>query len=118
MLLAHGSELICLMLPSQRLNNGIKVALHNLIELVESQVDAMIGHASLRVVIGANSVRSIARPHQGAPLSGLRSCRLLLGRIEKLRLQQRHGSGSILMLRSFVLTFHHDAGRNVRQTYR
>ncbi len=66
----------------------VEPALEDLVELVERQVDAVIRDAPLRVVVGADALRAVARADEQLALLGL--FRLLLGDlcIQQARLQQ------------------------------
>lgn len=44
----------------KRGQNFIKVAVHNRTKLVERQIDAVVGDAALRVVVGANAFAAVA----------------------------------------------------------
>ena len=47
------------MLLDQRVEEMVEAALHDLVELVERQVDAVIGDAVLRVVVGADAFGTV-----------------------------------------------------------
>src|SRR5262249_7630339 len=67
---------------------------------------------------GANAFRAVAAADLQPPRLGLRTLlSLLLGR-EQTRFQQRHGARAVLVLRAFILAFHHDAARQVRDAHR
>ena len=53
---SHFSEQIGLMLMNQRFNHGRQFALNDFIQLVKCQVNAVIGHPALGIVVGANSL--------------------------------------------------------------
>lgn len=55
-----------------RLNQHVEFALHRLIQTVERQVDAVVGHAALREVIGAIAVAAVAAAQQVAARGGFR----------------------------------------------
>ena len=44
----------------QRTNQLIEVAVHDIVELVEREIDAMVGDSALRKIIGANTFGAIA----------------------------------------------------------
>src|SRR5699024_9391908 len=65
-------QLLRLGFVDQRLDNLVQAAaVHHLAELVQRQVDAVIGDATLGVVVGANPLAAIAGTDQRAPLVGL-----------------------------------------------
>ena len=77
----------------------------------------MIGYPPLWIVIGADSLGTIATTHQVAA-----RIRNFLSRSGFLRavefcLQQRHRLGAVLVLGALVLTLHHDAGGNMGQAH-
>ena len=51
------------MLLHQGFHHGTQVALYDLIELVQGKVDAMVGNAPLRKVVGPDALGSIAGTH-------------------------------------------------------
>ena len=58
----------------QRANELVEVAVHDIVELVEGQIDAMVGDAALRKIVRANALGAIARADlQFARLRLLRS---------------------------------------------
>ena len=92
-------------------------AVHDLLQLVERQIDAVIGDAALRKVVGADALGAIAAAHLQAPRLRLRAVLLLLLGGQQARLQQRHGARAVLVLGALVLAFHHDAARQVRDAH-
>src|SRR5699024_8776327 len=63
---AEGGQLFGLVLGKQRVDDGIELAGHDVVELVQRQIDAMIGDSALRKVIGANALRPVATADQFA----------------------------------------------------
>ncbi len=57
----------------ERLHQLVDLALHDLVELVERQVDPMVGDPALRKVIGAYAFRAVAG--SDLELAGLRLVR-------------------------------------------
>ncbi len=76
-LVVQGRELIRLVLIDQRLHHLVEAAFEDFIELVQRQIDAVIGHATLWKVVGTNAFLAIARTHQELAL--LRLFRGLFG---------------------------------------
>ena len=48
---------------AERFDDFVEVSLHNRIELVEGQVNPVVGDAVLRIVVGTNSPRAVAGAH-------------------------------------------------------
>ena len=87
-----------------------RVAVHDVVELVERQIDAVIGDAALRKIIGADALGAVARADLELARLRLRT-RLFLALVrEQPRLQERQRARAILVLRALVLAFDHDAG--------
>src|ERR1035437_9603212 len=57
-------HLFALVVSDQRVEDGIHFALHHEIELMECQADAVVAHAVLRKVVGADFLAAVARAHQ------------------------------------------------------
>src|SRR5450756_12963 len=57
-----------LVMCDQRVEDGIHFALHHEIELMERQADAVIAHAILREVVGADFLAAVARTHHALAL--------------------------------------------------
>src|ERR1700704_3073830 len=64
-LLGNGSELFGLMLGEQRLCKLREVAVHDVVDLIEREPDAMIGHPPLREIVGADALGAVARADEG-----------------------------------------------------
>src|SRR5689334_15491520 len=101
---SFGGEQSRLVLCGERLDDlAERFALHDLRQLVERQVDAVIGHATLREIIGANALGAIARADLLLALRRARGIEPLLFSIIDARAQDVHGAGAVLMLRAGVL---------------
>src|SRR5438045_1513997 len=70
-------ELLGLMFGRQRPGDLVQVAVHDRVDLVEREIDTVIGHAPLREVVGADPVRAVARADE-ALAGGSLLVRLLL----------------------------------------
>ena len=77
----------------------------------------MIGHASLREVVGSDAFGPVAGSHQAFADLRLLGELFLLRDVEQFRLEQRHGAGTVFVLRALVLTLDHQTAREVRQAY-
>jgi hypothetical protein len=60
------------MLGSQRLRQFLYVAVHDGVDPIQREVDAVIGDAPLREVVGADALAAIARPDQALARARLR----------------------------------------------
>ena len=59
-------ELFGLVFLIERPNQLIEIAVHDVVELVEREIDAMIGDAPLRKIVGADALGAVARARPGA----------------------------------------------------
>src|SRR5262245_33957265 len=107
-------ELLRAVLLLERIDELVQVAVHHIRQLVEREVDAMVRDASLRKVVGADALRTVAASHLQHAGLRLRGLLLLLFRGEQACLQQRHRTRAVLVLRALILALDHDAGRKVR----
>ena len=101
------------MLCRQRIGQLVELAVHDEADLVKRQVDAMVGDASLRKVVGADALGTVARADQGfarGRFLHLRCTALLV-----LDARGQHGKRAILVLvlRAAVLAFGNNAGGQV-----
>src|SRR5690606_42065700 len=110
---AKRCELIGAVLVRERAYDLFEIALHDRVELVERELDAVIGQAALRKVVRADALGPVARADKAAPpLGRLRAPLRLLG-VAQPRVQQRERARTILVLRALVLALDDDTGRNV-----
>ena len=87
-------------------------------QAVQRQVDAVIGHAPLREIVGPDPLRTIARPdHRLARRPTARRQPLALGLVQP-RAQHLQRLGLVLVLRFLVLLDHHQPGRQMRDPHR
>src|SRR5690606_17905288 len=111
--LRQARQLLGLEFLAQGPDDIVEVALKDLVELVESEVDAVIGDPPLGIVVGADALGAVAAADEApAGLGLLLRRRVLLGGLQP-GLQQCHGAGAVLVLGALVLAFHHDAGGQV-----
>ena len=87
----------------QILNQFIHVTEHDLIQLVQRQIDAVIREAVLRKVIRPNPLAAIAGTNQRASLFSPFRLRLLLFHFQQPTSQNPHRFGTVFMLAFFVL---------------
>src|SRR5262245_30055659 len=72
-------ELLGLVLGGERVEDLVQLAVHDAVDLVEREVDAVIGDAALREVVGADALGAVARADEAlARRGGLRRLLLLL----------------------------------------
>jgi hypothetical protein len=103
----------------RRSTRSIEVALDDVGQVVEGEpFDAMVGHAALREVVGADAFRAIAGTDLEAARLARRGGLLRLFGVEQPRVQQRHRARAVLVLAALVLAFDHDAGRQMRDAHR
>jgi methyl-accepting chemotaxis protein len=96
------------------------VAVHDRrVDLVQRQVDAVVGDAALRKVVGADALGAVAAADQALArvrrswLSRRAVCASLMRAAAR-----RHGLCLVAVLRAVVLAFDDDAGRQVRDAHR
>src|SRR5581483_1731000 len=110
-------ELLGLVLGHQARGELVEVAVHDGVDLVERETDAVVGHAPLREVVRADALGAVARSDQRLARGGFLG--LLLTRLLVLDARGEHGERLllVLVLRARVLAFHHDAGGQVRDAH-
>src|SRR5436190_3000919 len=115
---SSGTKLLLYVGELQRLDDRLEVAIHHAREIVRRESDAMIGDATLRVVVGADLRRAVA----GADLrlAQLGSLRLLLAHpeIEQSRAKDFHRLELVLQLRLLILLRDDQPRREVRDAHR
>src|SRR3989441_1756164 len=92
----------------------VEFAVHHFIDVVGGEVNAVIGDAILREVVGAHLLRAITGPDLRPPF--LRARSLLLGdhAVQQPRTQDLEGLDLVLQLRLLILTLHLEPGRQMR----
>src|SRR5690606_9763860 len=109
-------KLLRLVLRAQRLDELVQLAVHDAIDLVEGEVDAVVGHPALRKVVRADALRAVTRADERlARGSGLR---LLLAHLLVADSRRQHPERllAVLVLRARVLALDHDPGGQVRHS--
>src|SRR5688500_18048431 len=116
--LADRREQPRLVLGSQRAGDLPQVAVHDRVDPVQREVDAMVGDAPLREVVGADAVGTIAGADEALPLARLLRVRLALLLVLDARGEHTPGLLAVLVLAPRVLALDHDAGRKVGEAHR
>src|SRR5205814_2261527 len=102
MLTLNLPELLSTIVFDQCRGHGREVAQDNPVEVVKRQPDPVIGYSVLREVVGADTLRTIARADQRAALFGAVRVRLFLHLLEDPGLQESHRLGLVLVLAPLV----------------
>src|SRR5205823_13822105 len=92
------------------------VAGDDIIELVEREIDAVIGEAILGKVVGADAIAAVAAADKRAPLLGPLPMDFLLLHFVKPAAEDAHGPLAVLVLAALILAFHLETGRDVADT--
>jgi hypothetical protein len=111
-------EQLGLMLCGKRRADFVEIPVHDVVDLVEREIDAVVGHAALREVVGADAIRPVARADEALPLRGLFLGRLLHLLLLDARGEHAPGLLAVLVLAAAVLALDHDARRKVREPHR
>src|SRR5712664_360040 len=117
-LIGERSELLCLVLGEQRLRQLGKIAVHDVVDLVEGETDAVVGDPSLRKIIGADALGTVARADQGFARRGFLLLLLASLLVLDARREHRERLFLVLVLRARVLALHHDSGGKMRDSHR
>src|SRR5579862_1656836 len=106
-------QLFGLMFLVQGTDELIEIAVHDIVQFIEREVDAVVGYPSLRKIIRANALGAIARAD--LKLARLRLLTLLLFSLlgQQPSFEQRQCARAVLMLRALVLALDHDTGRQM-----
>src|SRR5580692_4723247 len=91
-------QLFGLMFLIERAHQLIEVAVHHVIELVQGESDARVGHGALRKVVGAYALGAIAGPVLKFARLRLGTLLLFAFRGQQLGFEQGHGARTILVL--------------------
>src|SRR5262245_46165911 len=112
-------EQLGMMLRDQRLDQLLeRRPLHHQLELVEREIDAVVGHPPLWEIIGPDALRAIARADlttTNCRSFGIKPVPLTLIQLGSQDLQRL---GLVLVLRFLVLLADHDAGRQMGDPHR
>ncbi len=89
-------------------------AFHDRLDLVEREIDAVVGHTPLREIVGADALGTIARADLVLAGSGARIRDALALHIEEARAQDIHGPRAVLVLRALLLHQHRETRGDMR----
>src|SRR3982751_4770968 len=87
-LIPEARELLGLVLVGEGGSDLRQVAVHDRVDLVQREIDAMVGHAALRKVVGADAIGAVARADEALALGSF--LRLLLARLLVLDARGEH----------------------------
>ena len=96
----------------------LNIAVHEGRKVVDRVVDAVVGDTPLRVVVGADLGRAVARRDHRLTLRGDLVEVLRVLEVEDARAELLERLVEVLELRLLVLALHDDTGRNVREANR
>src|SRR5262245_1105324 len=96
-------QLLCLVISRQRVDNRLQLAVHDEIELVQSQADAMIRDAVLWEIVGPDLFTAVPAAYLAAPFRTQRGLLLLQLHLVQPRAKHALGLGAILDLALLVL---------------
>src|SRR5436190_14286525 len=91
-------ELLGLKFLSECDDELVEIAVHDRVDFVQRQIDAVIGDAALRKVVRANALAAIARADQALSMRGLFLLTLLAFFFGEARGEHRHRLCAIAML--------------------
>src|SRR5438876_6195682 len=99
---SSGAQRLGLLFGRERVDQRIERAVEHLVELMEREIDAMVGDARLRKVVGADALGAVARADHRTPRLG--DLRLLLRTriVQQPRAQNLERARLVLVLRFLV----------------
>ena len=106
------------MFIGQRKAQIIQIAFEHRCQLVQGQVDAVIGDPPLRKIVGANPLAAISRSDQTASGGGLTRFAFAPFAVTQTGCQDLHRAVFVAMLRAIVLTFNDKPGGQVGDAHR
>src|SRR5690606_4521948 len=112
-LIGDAGQLFGLVLLLQCADQLLQSSVHDLGQLVEREIDAMVGDPALREIVSADAFGTIARADLELARASLGLLALVALSGGQAGFEQRQGARAILVLRAFVLALDHDAGRQV-----
>jgi hypothetical protein len=97
----------------QRRGHVVEIAVEDGLQLVQRQVDAVVGEPALREVVGPDPVAAVAAADQALARRGFLRGAFVAVLVAQPRRQHRHRLGLVAVLRAVVLALGDDAGRQV-----
>src|SRR6185437_2536978 len=94
-----GFQSLAAFLRGQRLGELVQLAFEDTVEVMHGQLYAVVGDSVLRIVVGTNLLRALARPDLRAPRRGLLGCLLLALQLVEPRPQDAQRLRLVLKLR-------------------
>ena len=91
---------------------------YHLVQLVEGEVDAVVGHASLREIVGPDPLGAVAGADLALSRGGAFGLKPGAFGVIQPRAQDLHRLGAVLVLGFLVLLADHDAGRDMGDPHR
>src|SRR5271154_88516 len=110
-------EALGFVVGDQAVDERGEFAVHHVGELMEREADAVIGHAVLGEVVGADFLGAVAGFDLAAALDGEGGFAPVLFLLVEARAEDAHGFGAVFDLRFFVLLGNHQAAGNVRDAH-
>src|SRR6218665_155212 len=110
-------QLLGLARMAQGLQHLVEFAVEHLLQLVQRQLDAVVGEPSLREVVGADAVAALATADQALAQRGLLGGAFAAFLFLQARLQHLQGPGLVAVLAAAVLAFGDDAGGQVHHAH-
>lgn len=105
--------MIGLVFGQQRFDHRLHPAGEDIVQRVQGQVDTVVGHPPLWIIVRTDALGTVARADQQLALGGdgvLRGAGL---HVVELGRQPGHGAGTVLVLRALFLALDHDTGGQV-----
>src|SRR5688572_21949999 len=90
-----------------------RFALDHLRQIVESEIDTVVGYPALREIVSSDAFRAVATADLTTTLGGSRAVELGTLSVVKFGAQHCHGLGAVLVLRAFLLHRYNNAARDV-----
>src|SRR5687768_15800802 len=110
-------EPLRLVAGDQRIDDLVQLTVHDPVDLVEREVDAVVRHAPLREVVGADPLGAVARADLALALGGALGIGFRALHVVEARPQHLQRLGLVLVLRLLVLLLDDDAGRQMRDAH-
>ena len=97
------------MFGNQGVGDFFQVAVHHKIQLVQGKVDAVVGHATLRVVVGTDALAAVAAADKGFAFGGFFGLGFAFLRVVQAGGEDFHRLRLVGVLAAAVLAFDHHA---------